>query len=145
MPCSNPAAELKWWRHPRMHIVSDPLRQVVGPTDSGKSTLCKILTNYAVRQHSAPVLVDLDIGERAVPQSVQLLVPVPSGGPQRWAGLFCDRILLTAGQGSLTPPGTICATPCEAPIDVEDGLAVEVPLVYYFGHVSPSENDVSGD
>jgi mRNA cleavage and polyadenylation factor CLP1 P-loop len=49
-----------------------------------------------------------------------------------------------AGQGSLTPPGTICATPCEAPIDVEDGLAVEVPLVYYFGHVSPSENDVSG-
>ena len=48
-----------------------------------------------------------------------------------------------AGQGSLTPPGTICATPCEAPIDVEDGLAVEVPLVYYFGHVSPSENEVS--
>ena len=62
-----------------------------------------------------------------------------------WLVVRPDCTLLAAGQGSLTPPGTICATPCEAPIDVEDGLAVEVPLVYYFGHVSPSENDVSGD
>ena len=46
-----------------------------------------------------------------------------------------------AGQGSLTPPGTICATPCEVPVDVEDGLPVDVPLVYYFGHVTPSDNE----
>lgn len=31
------------------------------------------------------------------------------------------------GQGSLTPPGCIAAAPCEAPIHVEDGFAVEVP------------------
>jgi polynucleotide 5'-kinase involved in rRNA processing len=45
-----------------MLIPVDAPWQVVGPTDSGKSTLCKILTNYAVRQHSTPVLIDLDIG-----------------------------------------------------------------------------------
>lgn len=82
---------------------------------------------------------------QCVPHLVQLLVPIPSDGPHSSAGELRGRTLLIAGQGSLTPPGTICATPCEAPIDVEDGLAVEVPLVYYFGHVSPSENDVSGE
>ena len=37
--------------------------QVVGPTDSGKSTLCRILLNYAVRHGWEPTMVDLDIGE----------------------------------------------------------------------------------
>ena len=36
---------------------------VVGPTDSGKSSLCTLLTNYAVRQGWAPLLVDLDVGQ----------------------------------------------------------------------------------
>lgn len=33
---------------------------VVGPADSGKSSLCAILTAYAVRVGRAPVFVDLD-------------------------------------------------------------------------------------
>ena len=37
--------------------------QLVGPTDAGKSTLAKILLNYAVRMGVAPLLVDLDIGK----------------------------------------------------------------------------------
>ena len=37
--------------------------QLVGPTDAGKSSLAKILLNYAVRMGVAPLLVDLDIGE----------------------------------------------------------------------------------
>lgn len=37
--------------------------QIVGPTDVGKSTLCKILANYAVRMQWSPTMVDLDIGE----------------------------------------------------------------------------------
>lgn len=41
------------------------LLQVVGPTDVGKSTLCKILLNYAVRMEWMPTLVDLDIGTAA--------------------------------------------------------------------------------
>jgi len=82
-----------------------PRVMVVGPTDSGKSTLCSILVNYAVRSASHPVLVDLDLG-----------------------------------QGSLTPPGCITATPCEAPLDLQDGSAVEVPLVYFLGDIT-----VAGD
>eukprot|EP00887_Chlorella_sp_A99_P003151 scaffold9.g3151.t1 len=78
---------------------------VVGPTDSGKSTLCKILINYAVRQGWAPTMVDLDIG-----------------------------------QGSITAPGCLAATPVEAPVDIEEGFPVDAPLVYYYGHTTPSEN-----
>jgi len=34
-----------------------------GPTDVGKSTLCKLLQNYAVRLGRSPMLVDLDVGQ----------------------------------------------------------------------------------
>lgn len=37
-------------------------------------------------------------------------------------------------------PGSIGATPIEAPIDVEEGLPVEVPIVYFYGHTTPSEH-----
>ena len=37
-------------------------------------------------------------------------------------------------------PGSIAATPVEAPVDIEEGMPVEVPLVYYYGHVSPADN-----
>ena len=40
-----------------------PRVMVVGPTDVGKSTLCKILLNYAVRVNRAPIFVDLDVGQ----------------------------------------------------------------------------------
>ena len=46
--------------------------QVVGPTDVGKSSLCRILLNYAVRTGWAPTAVDLDIGKG--PYHGQLLV-----------------------------------------------------------------------
>lgn len=39
---------------------------VAGPTDSGKSTLCKILVNYAVRTEHRPTYVDLDVGQGSV-------------------------------------------------------------------------------
>jgi polynucleotide 5'-kinase involved in rRNA processing len=39
------------------------LAQVVGPTDVGKSSLSRILLNYAVRTGWAPTAVDLDIGK----------------------------------------------------------------------------------
>lgn len=40
-----------------------PRVMVVGPTDSGKSTLCKMLLNWAVRMGSQPTYVDIDVGE----------------------------------------------------------------------------------
>ncbi|XP_041366573.1 polyribonucleotide 5'-hydroxyl-kinase Clp1-like [Gigantopelta aegis] len=36
---------------------------VVGPTDVGKSTLCRMLANYAVRLGRSPILTDLDVGQ----------------------------------------------------------------------------------
>lgn len=45
-----------------------------------------------------------------------------------------------AGQGGITIPGSIGATPIEAPVDIEEGLPVEVPLVYFYGHTTPSEH-----
>lgn len=52
--------------------------QIVGPTDVGKSTLCKILANYAVRMQWSPTMVDLDIGElwQALPYLWTRQVPV---------------------------------------------------------------------
>lgn len=82
-----------------------PRAMVVGPTDAGKSTLCKILLNYAVRAGCSATYADLDVG-----------------------------------QGAITVPGSIAATPVEAPIDVEEGLPTDAPLVYYCGHVTPSDN-----
>jgi hypothetical protein len=39
-----------------------PVVVVVGPTDSGKSTLCRLLGNWAVRSGWQPTFVDLDVG-----------------------------------------------------------------------------------
>ncbi|KAI4320436.1 hypothetical protein MLD38_033918 [Melastoma candidum] len=78
---------------------------VVGPTDSGKSTLSKMLLSWAAKQGWKPTFVDLDIG-----------------------------------QGSITIPGSIAATPIELPIDPVEGVPLEMPLVYYYGHTTPSNN-----
>merc|ERR1719204_2667960 len=39
---------------------------IVGPKDCGKSTLTKILANYAVRLGRKPTLVDLDVGQNMI-------------------------------------------------------------------------------
>ncbi|KAK6118316.1 hypothetical protein DH2020_047887 [Rehmannia glutinosa] len=78
---------------------------VVGPTDSGKSTLARMLLSWAAKQGWKPTFVDLDIG-----------------------------------QGSITIPGCISATPIELPIDPVEGIPLDMPLVYFHGHVTPSVN-----
>lgn len=83
-----------------------PVALIVGPTDVGKSTLCRILLNYGVRLGRRPIYVDLDIG-----------------------------------QGNIGVPGTIGALLVERPSPVDDGFSEQSPLVYHFGHKSPSEND----
>jgi polyribonucleotide 5'-hydroxyl-kinase len=40
-----------------------PILMVVGPTDVGKSTLCRQLLNYGVRMGRRPIYVDLDVGQ----------------------------------------------------------------------------------
>ncbi|KAJ6421712.1 hypothetical protein OIU84_028989 [Salix udensis] len=75
---------------------------VVGPTDSGKSTLSRMLLSWAAKQGWKPTFVDLDIG-----------------------------------QGSITAPGCIAATPIELPIDPVEGISLEMPLVYFYGRTTP--------
>ncbi|VDN59708.1 unnamed protein product, partial [Dracunculus medinensis] len=43
-----------------------PILMVVGPTDVGKTTLCRILCNYAVRSGRTTTFVDLDIGQGSI-------------------------------------------------------------------------------
>jgi polyribonucleotide 5'-hydroxyl-kinase len=38
-----------------------PRLMVTGPTDVGKTTFCRILCNYAVRQGRTPIYIDLDV------------------------------------------------------------------------------------
>ncbi|XP_052172397.1 protein CLP1 homolog [Diospyros lotus] len=78
---------------------------VVGPADSGKSTLSRMLLSWAVKQGWKPTFVDLDIG-----------------------------------QGSVTIPGCVAATPMELPIDPVEGFTLEMPLVYFHGHTNPNVN-----
>lgn len=40
-----------------------PRVMIVGPGDVGKSTLCQLMLNYAVRMGRRPVFVDLDVGQ----------------------------------------------------------------------------------
>lgn len=48
---------------------------------------------------------------------------------------------LPAGQGTITAPGCIAATPIEAPLDITEGCsALDMPLVYFFGHTTPTDN-----
>ena len=47
---------------------------VVGPADSGKSTLSKILTAYAARIDRTPIFVDVDVGQgSSIPGSITAL------------------------------------------------------------------------
>lgn len=82
-----------------------PRVMVVGPTDSGKSSLTKMLLSWSAKRGWKPTFVDLDIG-----------------------------------QGAITIPGCISATPIEMPIDPIEGIPLEMPIVYFYGHTSPSAN-----
>lgn len=46
--------------------VLDNQVMVVGPTDVGKSTVCRLLLSYAVRVGRRPTLVELDVGQSGV-------------------------------------------------------------------------------
>lgn len=40
-----------------------PRVMVVGPSDVGKTSVCKVLLNYAVKMESTPLFVDIDTNE----------------------------------------------------------------------------------
>ncbi len=47
---------------------------------------------------------------------------------------------IDVGQGNLSIPGTIGAMAIERPADVEEGFSQLCPLIYHFGHKTPSKN-----
>ena len=56
-------------RVPGVYASQGPRALIVGPNDSGKSTLAKILCNYAVRSLHQPIFIDLD------PSNNQISIP----------------------------------------------------------------------
>lgn len=79
-----------------------PNVMVVGPTDVGKSTVCKILLNYAVRQGRRPIYVDLDAGQGniSIPGTLcALLVERPA----KVEDDFSQQAPLVYQFGSITP------------------------------------------
>lgn len=56
--------------------IKGPIAMLVGPCDVGKSTVSRILLNYAVRMGRRPLLVDLDVGQGqiSVPGSIGALL-----------------------------------------------------------------------
>jgi len=49
---------------------------VVGPTDTGKSSLCKILVNYASRLGRTPIFIDIDVGQGCCLPAMMSAIPI---------------------------------------------------------------------
>lgn len=96
---------------------------VVGPENSGKTTICKILTNYAVRvgQNRSPILVNVDPSEGAwiIPGTVSAAVvtsPIATSSPVNPLGSAATTAPTVLASNALTP------------------------LVYWYGHSEIKKN-----
>lgn len=101
---------------------SGPIAMVVGPADVGKSTVCNLLLNYAVRMGRRPIFVDLDVGQG------QISVPGSIGW---FVKIACVVLIIQLFLGALL---------IERPASLSEGFSQEAPLVYHFGHKTPSYN-----
>jgi polyribonucleotide 5'-hydroxyl-kinase len=93
-----------------------PNVMVVGPANSGKTSLCKILTSYATKSGRTPMLVNLDPTEG--------VFSVPGG---LTATPISDILDIEEGWGSSETSG---------PSPIQPG----VPLSYFYGLSSPQTN-----
>ncbi|KAG6331260.1 hypothetical protein ID866_7830 [Astraeus odoratus] len=111
---------------------------ILGPENSGKTTICKILVNYAVRvgQNWSPVLVNVDPGEVSHNLS--------------------RRASIDGHQGAWTVPGTISAAAVTSPIATVSPVSplgsaattaptvlasnALTPLAYWYGNSETKRN-----
>ncbi|KAF7322484.1 mRNA cleavage and polyadenylation factor CLP1 [Mycena chlorophos] len=107
----------------RAESTEPPRVLVVGPENSGKTTLCKILTNYVVRtgQGWSPLLVNLDPSEGgwAAPGAIGITpvhTPLPTSTPA-------------------SPLGTAATS---APTALSSNALL--PLAYWYGHAETRRN-----
>ncbi|KAI0063438.1 Clp1-domain-containing protein [Artomyces pyxidatus] len=101
---------------------------VLGPENAGKTTVCKILVNYAVRagQDWAPVYVNVDPGEGGwtVPGSISatsVSAPLTTASPAN-----------PLGSAATSAPSTLTSNAL-------------LPLVYWYGHAETKRNPLLMD
>ncbi|EPS40034.1 hypothetical protein H072_6144 [Dactylellina haptotyla CBS 200.50] len=87
---------------------------LIGPPDVGKTTLCKILTGYSIRQGRKPMVINLDNGGEGI-----LSVPGTIS-----AASFGSVMDVEDGFGN-------------SPMSAPSAIPVKLPLVYYSGLETP--------
>ncbi|KAI0273413.1 Pre-mRNA cleavage complex II protein Clp1-domain-containing protein [Gloeopeniophorella convolvens] len=96
---------------------------VLGPENSGKTTVCKILTNYAVRagQNWTPMYVNTDPGEGGwtIPGTV-------------------SAVPITSPLGTASPASPLGSAATSAPTITSSNALL--PLVYWYGHPEIKRN-----
>lgn len=119
------AEETPMTQYANLHFALENLRQagtqeprvlVVGPNNSGKTSLVKLLTAYATRSGRQPIVVNTDPGEGmlSIPGSLT-------------ATAVSSVIDVEEGWGS-------------SPTSGPSSVPVKLPLVYFFGLKSPEED-----
>jgi len=114
---------------PDQEADSEPPRVLVlGPENSGKTTVCKILANYAVRagQGWAPMYVNTD----------------PSEGGWTVPGTI-SAVSVTAPLGTASPANPLGAAATSAPTILSSNALL--PLVYWYGHPEIKRNPLLMD
>jgi polyribonucleotide 5'-hydroxyl-kinase len=127
------AEETPMMSHANLHFALEELRKrsvdsgniemgprvlVVGPENSGKTSLVKTLTSYAIRSGRQPMVVNLD------PRQGMLSVPGSFS-----AAAYSSIIDIEEGWGS-------------SPISAPSPVPVKMPLVYHYGLKDPEEGKV---
>ncbi|KAN0112150.1 Pre-mRNA cleavage complex II protein Clp1 domain containing protein [Russula decolorans] len=114
---------------PDQEVDPDPPRVLVlGPESSGKTTVCKILTNYAVRagQGWTPMYVNTD----------------PSEGGWTVPGTI-SAVPITAPLGTASPASPLGSAATSAPTILSSNALL--PLVYWYGHPDMKRNPLLMD
>ena len=103
----------------------------MGPTDSGKTSLSKTFLSYSARKGHQPIFVDLDIGQGSISvpgnTNISNIIELFSG---MIAALSIDKPI---------PIGVKFLAWHSLSLKKEE-FSSSAPLVYFYGHVTPSEN-----
>lgn len=129
---------------------------VVGPTDSGKSTLCRILLSYAARVGRSPLFVDTDLGqgEVSLPGSLSALTidrsclsveedgflhaATGAVGATGHDSLSASSSSSTGGAGGRGAASSASSSSSSS-VSPAAASALPLPLVYFFGHLTPGD------